>query len=348
MELSKDVKKVVIYHHDDMDGFVSAKILYRYFDDEAQIEEIKCVSCNYQTFDENVILNAKPEELKNTMIIFADFRISDKILDCIPYKIGWNNFVWIDHHYTNILKMQSLYGDKLDLVPGLRIISGLCAAELCYLWTEGGSSFGSTKVAFKGKRFDTNVPEELNALLEYFPLGIKTVGDWDVWRWEKEEKKNAVYFNNFFMAHYPKPDSQEDDEYYDAFLTWEHDGAYQLALEEGKIIEQYNSTFQKGIVTKYAHKAIIRDFPEFEVIALNTNYRNSKVFDSVKDQYEIGVVWCTNGSVNSYSFYRLGKNPDKYINLANIANVFGGGGHMKAAGCVTEKDVNVIFNKDSK
>ena len=339
---------VIIAHHDDMDGYVAAKILADEFNNEEKVDKIEFIECSYHkdmhSVYEPIIYSVK--KYKNPILCVVDFNISEELLDLIPNQIGFDNFIWIDHHTSNVSYWEC-HSNMVHQMKGLRINYGLSATELAYLYVDHAFRVGYNRIAYLNKEYQTDNRQELDALLNKLPLGIRTVGSYDVWREWREEYDNGLYLNKYFYANHPKF-GPAYDELWDPFIAFEHDAAYDVAMEDGKAILSYDKARYADMVTKTAFEATILDFTTMKAIAMNTQEKSSLVFDSVKDQYEVGITFNTDGTETRYSFYRLGLNPTNNIDCSLIANTFGGGGHRDAAGCTLENEYRIITKKQEE
>ena len=65
----------------------------------------------------------------------------------------------------------------------------------------------------------------------------------------------------------------------------------------------------------------IRKFDDVHAIAVNTAEKGSFIFETVKNNYEVGIVFALNAKGKmEYSIYRLGENPEKQLWLIKSPN----------------------------
>ena len=143
-------------------------------------------------------------------------------------------------------------------------------------------------------------------------------------------------FNDGFYAEFERP-SNESCEFWDAFFDMKlsQDVTNQIMVSGKPIVDYKNRTFVTDL-QRAGFECYIRKFEDIDAIAINTLDRGSFIFETVKNDYEVGIVFFMNADGKmEYSIYRLGKHPEKSILVNKIAESFGGGGHAGAAGFIT-------------
>ena len=204
-------------------------------------------------------------------------------------------------------------------------------------------------IVYNGKDYDLSVEKEAEYIRKLFPKALKYVGDWDVWRWVNDPQQMGLYMNNGFNATKPA-NFDENDDFWMQFYTDDYPECTQTTevINTGKVIANHEKTQNKYHIEKYGYDAVAVWYPAgskklpYKIIALNTAKHSSMVFDSVKNDYEIGIVFTYNEYGTTYSIYRLKLNPEKDIDCSYIAKTYGGGGHHDAAGWTTPTR-NLLF-----
>lgn len=147
---------------------------------------------------------------------------------------------------------------------------------------------------------------------EAVPLMTTYIGDWDIWAFEFG--KNTEYFKMAMESYDTHPESN----------VWEAAildiGKY---IQEGKVIHRYKQQYYKEYIEEYGFEV------EFEgnwCIACNAGKVSSKLFESVKEDYDIMMPFAYDGNQYTVSLY------SDSVNCAQIAEKYGGGGHKGAAG----------------
>lgn len=383
------IKNIIILHHDDMDGYISARQLVCEFSNYSNITNIETHECTYGSKDnvdiaERVIadiverylglldnnLHDEYESRKcagiNTAIFIVDFSVKPHAMEKLLYFFGFQNVYWIDHHESAIIGYLKTFEEMYiprTMIKGLRVCNNLCASELTWLFLnkafngEKEDQIGAEHINYNGKSYNIDIKESRDELLSLIPEPIRAVGDWDVWRHVEYDdgdprKNDGLYINNYFSTISVNNLAEDyDDECFDAFDYSSYDednyAAYMDALNDGAILQKYKNANYKKIFNKNNFECIINDekFNTIHAIAVNTTEHTSLLFNSVKDKYEVGIVYNFNGDKTRFSFYRLNENKDKVINCATIASTFGGGGHAGAAGCIAAQANEVILPK---
>ena len=312
--------KVYVFHHDDQDGRMGGFIMMNYYLTHGY-DTVTPIEVDYNsTFDFSGFES-------DDRVCIVDFSFNNEVMENLQKFVDVSNITWIDHHKSAIEGYTAQ--KKLD---GMRYI-GKSGCELAYLYSKG----------YRIKRDDKCVNIDMsNGEMEFIsideieiPRGVKLIGDWDVWRNTPDSREFAFALR----AKWPNCMLNTPDGYKFWESIYNGDNVDEL-IHAGKFILEY--VYGKGTsdCVEYAFPAKIRKFSEIECIAINSCDRSSLVFESVKDKYEVGVVFNYTEKDRitkqmTCSIYRLGKNPDKNIDVSFIAKSFGGGGHADAAGFTT-------------
>ena len=343
----KNIKNIIIFHHNDSDGYVGAAAVFDAVKKFAPYMTLpRFVECSYSNSKKWKDIIHK-EELKDTMVCIVDFSFPIEELLYLGSKVGRENIIWIDHHVGIINKYIDKLGTELSTFPVLRITTGLCGAELTYLYFNFciAQPISSKNVlVICNNEYHTDSKKDRDLILkEFIPKGLKLVGDWDVFRHvETPENRDAIALKYYFEV--ANNDLYTINEYH-MYLYQDLQAMRDLdfAISTGRVIDDYEIAISARNTKANAFECRIIGYEDIKAVALNYSGRfSSMVFDSIRDEYEIGVLYCFNGRKCVYSFYRLGKNPERIINCYEIAMHFGGGGHMSAASATVEKEKEVI------
>ncbi len=337
MKYSEKVN-LIILHHNDMDGYVAAKIVANYFKSNDLLLTLPWfVECNYG--DEEWLKTFDDLNMHNTVIFIVDFSVKPDIMRELLVKTK-KNVVWIDHHITAIEEYRQKEEDLLYDIQGLRVTHGFCGAELCWLYLHQKAVHpyhNRDLFVVDGKDIHPDIKEERDFALHYIPQGVRLVGDWDTWRWGETNAIEPRWLNYHFNM--KKPDLFKDEEYEMYFGNIDK---LQEALHAGEVAYNYEMSKCKNL-SMFPVK--ITGFEDVDAVACNYQGGSSLTFTEVNTQYEVGICYHYNGTCMVYGFYRLGKNPEKLIHCGTIAKKFGGGGHMGAAGALVDKNL-VVITKD--
>lgn len=316
--------KALVIHHDDHDGRMSGYIMTKYYEDMGY--PVTTWEVNYNT---DIVFKDLEADDK---VCIVDFSIPDNKMEELQKFVDVSNITWIDHHKSSI----DTYKAQKHL-DGIRFV-GMAGCELAYIYTQG----------YRIKHDDKCLNIKLtNGELEFIdihdieiPRGIKLIGDWDVWRQTPGSREFIfairAYWDTCTLL------TEEGRKFWEQIAKDEDDLIDKL-LSEGAIVLRYVNSDNTTNCQKAAFPVKIRKFESFKCIAINTVDRSSMIFDSIKDQYEIGLVFNyeEDGIKRrmNCSIYRLEMNPDKDIDVSFIAKSFGGGGHHDAAGFTTSGTV---------
>lgn len=315
------MSKALIIHHNDQDGRMGGYIMFKYFEDLGYHAE--ALEADYDMeFDFSNMVE------QGDKVCIVDYSLKPNDMEMLQKFVDASDIVWIDHHKSAI----ESYTDYANL-DGIRYI-GKSGCELAYIYTHG----------FRIKRDSKCVNIKMvNGEMEFIdidnieiPRGIKLIGDWDVWRGTKDSKQFAFALRAYWPLN--KVNVAPGRDFWQRLID-DQGGCIDELINEGYTILRYVSAQNMTDCEKLAFPVKLRKFESFECIAMNTTAGNSLVFDSVFNKYEVGIVFRYNENgikkQMTVSLYRLGKNPDKRIDLSFVAKTFGGGGHPNAAGFST-------------
>lgn len=151
------------------------------------------------------------------------------------------------------------------------------------------------------------------------PYFLKLLSDWDVFG---GKYNNTELFHFGCCAENTEPTSK----------LWPHlnnnPKAVKKILENGKIILKYYKNDAKRLLKMAGFEA---EIDGHKAICLNFK-TNSKVFDSVKDGYDVMVVFVYDGERYQFSVF----SDNDGIDVSKIAKKYGGGGHKESAGFSSE------------
>lgn len=152
------------------------------------------------------------------------------------------------------------------------------------------------------------------------PLIVKYCDDYDMWRFDLKGTKN-FHMGFSIVSHEP------ENSIWDKLLSTDFEGTKDLISDiilQGEAITRYRSQMMESLVKSYGYSSTINGYTCF---VLNQGLISSNDFESIEDQnYPILVGYIYDGSKYSYSL----RSTD--VNVAKIAEMYGGGGHEHAAG----------------
>lgn len=310
------MKNIVIFHHNDLDGYGAAAVVYNMIfnnaNDNSSVNMCTFLECNYGSLKVTAsrLIEAGFKHIEQIYIVDLSFSNSDtfgevyKILEAYPEcKINW-----IDHHEASINFLSTCKDDGTFQVL-------VASHKLKYYITDKHSG------AWLAWEYMNN------QILAFMPQVVKYIDDYDRWVHNYPESK---WLNNIFWSYKPGTELKSPNS-----RTWNSiiydDTILSQIIQNGKIIADYKSGLYEGIFKSYAY--VVDDFEGYKAIVLNSN-GNSECFCDAYDSYPICILWRFNGSIYTYSLY---SNPKFNVNCNEIAVKYGGGGHPGAAGFATDE-----------
>lgn len=327
------MKTICVYHNLDLDGWMSAAIVKKYWLTNLAQEQ----HLGYQILSDSKISESNSDNPKNIInfigynygqpipdltdfdkVVMCDISFPKDIMDKLRAKLG-PNFIWIDHHISAINDMQ--YSDKRDFsyCAGLRDTK-FAACELTWKYFFPNEEM-SEIVRLLGL-YDTfrhkNTDEE-QKVLEFQYGARERITDYksayDVLCITKDEKlyMGGQYFDNYI------------NQIYDA----------------GKAIYRYLCTdakqsYKNGFEITFDFTTLLREqcgnYEGFKFICINKERFNPINFgiDYHKEGYDGAMCFhIDNNKTVCISLY----NDNGEVDCSAIAKSFGGGGHKGAAGC---------------
>lgn len=146
------------------------------------------------------------------------------------------------------------------------------------------------------------------------PRMIKYIEDRDLWKWE------LTYSKEFSAAFDMVPfDFEEFDKYLD-------DSAIDNAQERGSYILAYSKT----VISKIAKHAVPRKMGGKNVLVVNSSHWMSEIGAALSPKCDFAVIWFYDHETRQVKVSLRAHHDD--ADVSEIAKLYGGGGHRKAAG----------------
>lgn len=299
-----------VFHHTDLDGYASGHLVERFINEK---QGLKDAVINLIPSDYNINFN-KFDIQENDMVWLVDLSFTEKTSHVLKYLSNLTkNLYWIDHHESNINLLKS--DNILDK-----------AVENWRICTIGGNKNKYSAAMLVYCTLFQSIPEDA-------PMYIKLTSDWDTWT---HDLPDSIYFNEAMngLDNYKLVD---EDLKVDQNSIW-------IKLWQEK--ESKNTPILDGIINK--GKPIVDDrrkknerylrsngfeFDLFGLDVLVCNMRsNSLLFGDKINDYDLVcpfVLQERNGKlIYTYSLFTAKED----VNCEEIAKIFDGGGHKKAAG----------------
>lgn len=281
---------VLVIHHIDPDGYCAAGIV-RYFDS----------GTNNETYGMNYGYKIPWNKIKRARKVYmVDFSLPPHEMAKIRDMVGYENFIWIDHHKTVIEDIEAS-GQK---IKGLRRI-GNAGCELTWEWFAG---------------IDTEV----------FPVprAVKMIGRYDVWDIEYTNFEEGIVKEDLFPfvtgIKYHDPDGDSDHFW---FKLFESDEYTEQVVKEGRICYEY----QKVMFGKYCRShSFEMEWEGMRFIVVNSLNCNSQMFEEKWNHNDYDAMMAYGYTNKNYSVSMYTDKPG--IDVGALAHKYGGGGHVGACG----------------
>jgi len=165
---------------------------------------------------------------------------------------------------------------------------------------------------------------------EYFfpeketPLYLKYIEDIDLWKFELPRAEDFLAFSATIPFDFEKWDKVVEE--------FEDEKKRNSFLDRGKNLLEYQNKLI-GEVIEIGEEA---DFDGHSSLVVNSSVLQSQLGNAIiKKGYDIGVVWAHSNDVIRVS---LRSSKDGDVNVGEIAQKYGGGGHKSAAGFVIKEE----------
>ena len=324
------------FHHNDLDGIMSAGIMYEYVR--------KCFPQYkkhiFHEVDYSMILSFEsiPE---NDMIIFTDYSFSnpknwESFLSLITQDK--HTIIWIDHHDSSVELLSTELENLRDNSNG----------KFDYVVD---TIFSATKLSYiyACNKIEDNYTEGIcNPIGIECPSIIEYVNDYDLWKFKLP---NTETFQLGTSINTINPKTIYRDminnrsisifDHFDEIVHAKSDKLVNKFIKNGTPIKQYKDTQSKFIRKMSGFEFVIDDQinnVKWSCYAVNA-HSNSKVAGEEYDTHDIVCVFYFRGDHFKYSFYSKHKDDGVDIRCDLYAKIIGnsrggrsGGGHTNAAG----------------
>jgi oligoribonuclease NrnB/cAMP/cGMP phosphodiesterase (DHH superfamily) len=312
------MKTCVIFHNQDLDGWMSAAIVKHWFKDRFQMKGLR-EQCD--SFNDTISFigynygQPMPNLSEYDKVIMCDVSFPKEAMLKLT-KEKQSNFIWIDHHQRTINEtIQYIFENNVTEPSGFRTKEQLEAA---------------CELTWKYFFLNEEMPEIVRLLGRYDCFGHKGT----------DEEKKVLEFQ--YGAR------QVITNYIDAYDYLTHidrDIWYDIYLKGG-IIYQYlcteaKQTYRNGFEIYFEPEYIPR---RRKFICINKERFNPINFgiDYHKDGYDGAACFHYANGMWNFSIY----NDNGLVDCSVIAKQYGGGGHFSAAGMIvdTQTMLKIIGN----
>ena len=149
------------------------------------------------------------------------------------------------------------------------------------------------------------------------PLAVDLLGDYDVWTFKYKNKTENFQYG--VKIEDTRPTSKIWEQWLDPWSMCDTE------IENGAIIRGYIKNVNSNTCKNWMFKS---ELEGYKVVCCNFSGQGLKLFDSVKEEFDIMSTFTFNGEKWVVSLFTKKDN----IDVSEIAKKYGGGGHRKAAG----------------
>lgn len=234
---------------------------------------------------------------KNELVYIVDFSIlPEQMTELLQIT---NNVVWIDHHESAIKRYKDF---DTSQIRGIQKV-GVAGCVLTYIYLFELTDRGRPG---KQKKFE-------DAMITKVPMFTRLIGDRDIWAWVFEER--TAKFCAGMLVYDTDPTSE----------IWEDAMKDTKPIEAtGEVVLAYQHVHNQEMLKAYAFET---EFEGHKCIACNVGRVSSQFFSDLANKYDIMMPFVFDGNVFTVSLYTV-----KGIDVSEIAEKYGGGGHKQAAG----------------
>lgn len=368
------MKTICIYHSRDLDGWMSAAIVKKWFIENNKNKKYSIYCLNTKRITGETFPGSSPHyHILREDLVMLGWDYGDKIPDLSEYDkvimcdvsfpkeemekiaksgIGVSNFIWIDHHISAINDVNTIYFAKT--ANGVRN-ADFAACELTWNYFFPNEEMpeivrllgGYDSFRYKFTKEDKN---RRDVLLSYINDNSRVVsiveenelGELNYKLGEEQKVLEFQYGARQYIDGYEKAYSwlcndlrTEGD--YSRLIQQSGESVYQYLCTEAK--QTYKKAFPIFLDSGLNEKRCKRAF-----LCVNQERFNPINFgiDYHKEGYDgFACFWYKDGKW-AFSLY----NDNGEVDCSAIAKQFGGGGHKGASGFVCDDDVfNSIINK---
>lgn len=332
---------LLVTHIDD-DGKASAAIALReLFPFDVRPEAADIVYYNYW----HTPIAPDHEFHENEKVVIVDLSLDDWVFNLIKRAVAaGSQVVHIDHHATTQEYIDAMTPDDKAIYDKVRTVyhTKFSATMLCWIWScahqDERDSIDNTianiiDFSEDWKLLVFNPGQGDKERVYKIPDVVRYVDDWDIWRFDIKETKAFHYGFNTELD--KNPDSKLWDE-----LLYNYNAPIivnKRYLEPGHAIEK-NLESEYVMLRKMSFEAKIPGFENLTCIVIN-GLSNSFAFGDLLQAYDVAVIFHYDGPQANWKYSIYSKADG--VDVSDIAESFGGGGHPHASGFRTEKNIFV-------
>jgi uncharacterized protein len=328
------MKTVCIYHSIDLDGWMSAAIVKHWFiknnkeyfitNEEQGLTDKNSIGFGNQLhFIGYNYGQPIPDLSEYDKVIMCDISFPKEEMSKLNMKLGYDNFIWIDHHISAIKDYHSLpFEKRMNDLNGIQ-----------------DTKFAACELAWEYFFPDEEMPEIVRLLGRYDCFGHKGTD-------EEQKVLEFQYGARQIITNYEEAykELSHSLEFGDNFKQLYHifkngKAIYQYLCTEAKQIyesgfeiELYSNPLDEVHPIINTHKFICINNERFNPINFDIDYHNEGYDGAACFHYEgVSKLW-------KFSLY----NDNGLVDCSVIAKQYGGGGHKGAAGFAVKNLSEII------
>lgn len=298
---------IILYHKNCADGFCAAWVSQMFVEDLG-VEKVQYYPIQYGEEIEDRVL-------KDNDVLILDFSFSRERL--LQIKAMARSLVVLDHHKTAAAELSGLDFCHFDMTKsGSRLAWEFWNGEIKGLLIPESYEYEKAKESPYPRIRDFELDCRDYGLREYRPWLVDYTEDRDLWRWKLPGSREI----NAGLASYP----------FD-METWDYisrEGSKKLSTEGAAILRYQNQMIERAVKSA----TIQQDSEGRRYAKINATMLISETGERLLDggDVEYAMLWFEDGAGNRVHSLRSRGDMD----VAEIAGLFGGGGHKNAAGYV--------------
>ena len=341
------MKIVLFYHREDNDGAVSAALLYHFYQKNLKdLEEIKLFPSTYSSLKEydGEFFENLHEDYEVMVMTDISFNNVEMMKKC--YELWGSKFIWFDHHRPAIKESER---HSYCNASGLRLLD---RSAIACVWRYLYDPVDNDWIKLHESLENRTVKDALYNT-EYFydkfdyPVELYMLSAYDSWTYHKNDFNYIYNFNTGFTFLFDLDVRKIIANYIDSIVdlyynkTDDLDSMQYLSDADGECekVGQTISEYKKKVNADLCANSADDTFklmhrPDLKVLTLfMQGATNSLVFESVKDKYDVGLVFKYNPN-DTWTISMYTTHDEVNIDCGNYCKTFyDGGGHKGAAGC---------------
>ena len=359
----------IIYHHGDLDGEASAVVIGDHLKNSMNIGSIRTYRKNYSDDFNNHQFFCN--DIADLTLWFVDLsfnnKTKDKMIDIIKnYNGNHLTINWIDHHQSSLDCGQVLYDsiqnylkekNKTNITINFILDNNLSGAGLCYAYSYLQHNLNLTDNSYILKDFIIPDKDHYRSYKEiiaavfrtmvhiHIPLFIYHVDNYDRWTGDDYDA-DAFNLGTKYYGYKLRDGIYADIP--DIYKNWSNDEECDIdnIIHYGRICYNYTMARYKSEKSYIGHTKINQFKVAYKVGTGNSWNFEDDMMNPQNADCAILVKFLPEKNIFEYSIYASDETKN-YVQCNKIAEAFGGGGHIGAAGFMNKDFLFIQDDIDS-